>query len=50
MSDIVPFILSQEKEKIKLEVTGKSLSVMFDGTSRLGEIFVIVIRFVDPDW
>ena len=42
MSDIVPFILSQEKGKIKLEVTGKSLSVMFDGTSKLGEIFAIV--------
>ena len=50
MSDMVPFILSQEKEEIKREITGKYLSVTFDGTSRLGEMFVIVIRFVDPDW
>lgn len=50
MSDIVPFILSREKEKIKREITGRCLSVTFDGTSRLGELFVVVICFVDPDW
>ena len=50
MSDIVPLILQQEKEKIRNEISGKCLSVIFDGTSRLGEVFVIVIRFVDSGW
>ena len=50
MSDTVPLILQQEKEKIRNEISGKFLSVIFDGTSRLGEVFVIVARFVDSDW
>ena len=50
MTDIVPLILSQEKEKIKNEIAIKDLSVIFDGTTRLGEMFVIVIRFIDSDW
>lgn len=37
------------KKEIKHEITGKSLSVTFDGTTRMGEIFVIVICFVDLD-
>ncbi len=37
MSDIVPFVLSQEQARIKLEISGKELSVIFDGTTRLGE-------------
>ena len=49
MSDMVPFILLQEKEEIKHENTGKSLSVTFDGTTRMGEILDIVVCFVDPD-
>ena len=50
MSDTVPLILQQEKEKIRNEISGKCLSVIFDGTSRLGEVFVIVVHFVDSDW
>ena len=42
MSDLIPFILQQEKEQIKKEISGKTISVVFDGTSRLGEVFVIV--------
>ena len=50
MSDMIPFILQQEKEQIKKEISGKALSIIFDGTSRLGEVFVIVARFVQSDW
>ena len=50
MSDLVPFILSQEKEILKSDLAGKCLSITFDGTTRLGEVFVIVVHFVDPDW
>lgn len=47
MADLVPFILVQEKEKLKNEIADKPLSVIFDGTSRLGEVFAVVVRFVD---
>ena len=43
MSDIVPFILAHEKEKFKKDITGKALSIIFDETSRLGEVFANVM-------
>ena len=50
MSDLIPFILQQEKEQIKKEISGKAISVVFNGTSSLGEVFVLVVRFIDSDW
>ena len=47
MSDLIPFILSEEMEQIKKEISGKPVSIIFDGTSRLGEALVIVLRFLD---
>ena len=38
MLQLVPFVLEQEKSLIKEEIKGKYLSIIFDGTSRLGEI------------
>jgi len=49
MSDLVPFILSQEKESLKSELSGKHLCIIFDGTTRLGEVFVMVVRFIGHD-
>ena len=45
MSDLI--ILSEEMEQIRKEISGKRLSIIFDGTSRLGEALVIVLRFTD---
>ena len=50
MSDLIPFILQQEKEEIEKEINNKSISITFDGTSRVGEVFVLVVRFVSSDW
>ena len=36
MLDLVPFILEEERSRIKEEIQGKCLSLVFDGTSRLG--------------
>lgn len=47
MSDLIPFILSEEKQQIKEEINCKDESVIFDGTSRLGEAVVIVLHFID---
>ena len=50
MSDLVPHIVTQEKADIKAEMQGKPVSVIFDGTTRLGEAMAIVIRFVDESF
>ena len=33
MSDMIPFILQQEKDLVKREMNGKHVSIVFDGTS-----------------
>ena len=47
MSDVIPFILSEEKHRIKDEIAGKDVSVILDGTSQLGEALTIVVRIVN---
>ena len=41
MSDLVPFILDQEKEKLKNEIAGKPLSNIFVGTSRFLQLCLL---------
>lgn len=41
--DLVPFVLS---ETIKAEMF---ISLIFDGTTRLGEVLVIILRYI-KDW
>ena len=47
MTDLIPFIQMEEQHKIKAELQGRKVSVIFDGTTRLGEALVIVLRFID---
>ena len=47
MHDYVPFILKDEENRIRQEIEGKQLSIIFDGTSRLGEALAIVVCFVN---
>ena len=47
MSGLIPFVRMQEEKDIKQEISEKPISVIFDGTTRLGEALAIVIRFVD---
>ena len=35
---------------LKPVIGGKDVSVMFDGSTRLGEELLIVIRYLDSDW
>ena len=46
MCDLVPFVRTNEGNKIKEELSEKYVSVFFDGTTRLGEAFAIVLRFI----
>jgi len=50
MHDYVPFILHQEEKRIQDEINGKVLSVVFDGTARLGEALAVILRFVSDGW
>ena len=57
LSDLVPFVFSREVEALKEELfpTGpqnrsRFVSVIFDGSTRLGEAIAIIFRFVDETW
>ena len=50
MLDTVPLIFSQEQAQINEELNGKDLLVIFDGTTRFGEVMAIVVRFISSDW
>lgn len=48
--DLIPFILEEEKQNIKLSIQGKWLSVIFDGTSHSGEALPILVQYIDDSW
>ena len=50
MFDLIPFILEEEKVRIKQSIQGKFLSVTFDGTSHSGEAQAILVCFVNNSW
>lgn len=50
MSDLIPFVLAEEKKRLREEIGDRAVSVIFDGTSRIGEALVVVLRFIDEDW
>jgi len=50
MSDLVPFVLKEDKSVIKKEVDAKDVSVIFDSTTQLGEALAIVVRFITDEW
>ena len=50
MLDHIPFIVKEEEELIRRELAGKYISIIFDGTTHLGEAMAVVVRFVSSDW
>ena len=50
LRQLVPFVHAGEMSKLKSEISGKHISVCFDGTTHVAEAFVTVIRYVDDDW
>ena len=46
MSDLIPVVLKQEKSRIQSKIFEQDVSVIFDGTSQLGEALAIVLHFV----
>ena len=50
MAQLVPFLLSNETSLIKNELsTAPSIAVIFDGSTRLGEVLAIMVRYVDKE-
>lgn len=45
LANYIPPLLKREKQIIREEIQDQAVSVVFDGTSRLGEALAIVIRF-----
>ena len=50
MRQLLPSLLEQEVETIKQEVSRHLITVIFDGTTRVGEVFSIVFRFVTNEF
>ena len=50
MSDLIPFVLQNEKAQLKKEIEGREVSVIFDGTTHVGEAMAVLWRFVDSQW
>lgn len=47
MQDFIPFLLNEERAEIRKEIQGQYVSVIFDGTSRLGEVLAVVLRLMN---
>lgn len=49
LRSLVPLILQGEIDELQRDIHGKSVSIVFDGTTHMCEAFVVVLRYVD-DW
>ena len=50
-AELIPMIRQREIDLVKSEVAANSaFSVIFDGSTRLGEALVIVVRYIDKGW
>ena len=48
---MIPAVLAKEKETLKSELSSaNSFSVIFDGSTRLGEALAIIVRYIDGNW
>ena len=51
LRDLIPSVLQKQKQTLKSELSeAKAVSIIFDGSTRLGEALVIIVRFVDSQW
>ena len=50
MLDYIPFILNKEESRIRAEIDGRSVAVIFDGTLHVGEALAILSHYIDAEW
>ena len=46
----IPFIQQEELSRIKQEILYQPLSITFDGTTHVCEVFVVVLCYLTDDW
>lgn len=49
-SSMIDVINKEEKDKVKREIAGRNVSIIFDGTTHVAEALNIILRFVSDDW
>lgn len=47
LRELIPFVLEQETQRLKQEIQGKHLSIIFDGTTHVCEALVVIVRYMD---
>lgn len=47
---LFPVIRREETKTKQEELNGREISIMFDGTTSLGEVLVVIVRFLDNEW
>lgn len=50
LSQLIPMVLAKERDIIKTSIANKDVSIVFDGSTRLGEALVVVVRYIDDKW
>ena len=50
LRNMIPFILQDEISKLKQDISGRQVAIIFDGTTHVCEAFVIVLRYVDEEF
>ena len=50
LSNMIDVINKEEKDKVKREIAGRNVSIIFDGTTHVAEALNIILRFVCDDW
>lgn len=50
LGDLIPCVQNEEKKKIQSAIAGRQVSVIFDGTTKVCEAMVIILRFIDDSW
>ena len=49
LRQLIPIIHAQELERVKKALQGRSISIIFDGTTRVCEAFAVVARYIDEE-
>ena len=50
LRQLIPLIFYEEITKIKREIEGRPISIIFDGTTHVCKAMVVVVRFMDDNW
>lgn len=46
----LPAILRAERSNVQQAIAGRPVAVIFDGSTRLGEVLAVILRFSDDEW